>query len=435
MKVVASLVATIVVSGWVGDAPAQTSFPVVMRALDNPRGLAFARSGALYVAEAGRGGSGPCVMLRGENACYGATGAVTRFFRGRQRRIATRLPSYAGPSGFAATGPHDVGVDARGRVFVLIGLGADPAQRAAFGPGGASFGTLVRLGAGGGRVRVADVAAFEASANPAGPPFDSNPFGLLRDGRRWIVAEAGGNSLLRVARGGAISVLSVFPSRPARPTDSVPTSVVRGPNGTYYVGELTGAPFVQGAARVYRVVAGEPPQIFLDNLTAVIDLAIGRSGRLYVLQHATGTGLTGSGALIRVAPDGTRTTLATEGLVNPTSVAIGFDGDVYVSNRGLSPDAGQVVRIAAGDNLDETFCVVPRVTGKTVRAARIALARANCATGTIRRVRSSAVAKRRVIASRPRAGTRLAYRSRVALTVGLGRRPGVSPTLTGRAVP
>jgi PASTA domain len=427
-----SLVATtIALAASTGEASAQATFPVVMSGLDNPRGLAFARSGALYVAEAGRGGAGPCLL---PVACYGTTGAVTRLYRGRQVRIATGLPSHADPTG-AGTGAHDVVVDARGRVFVLFGLGfaIDPAQRTAFGPGGANFGKLVRLGAGGALVPVADIAAYEATVNPGGPPVDSNPFGLLRDRTGWIVAEAGGNSLLRVASDGAISTLAVFPSRPVRPTDSVPTSVVRGRDGGYYVGELTGGPFAQGAARVYRVMPGQPPQTFAENFTAIIDIAIGRSGRLYVLQHATQTGLMGSGALIRVSPDGTRTTLAAEGLVAPMSVAIGFDGDLYVSNRGVTPGAGEVVRIAAGDNLDETFCVVPRLRGRTVAAARTALARAHCTTGTITRVVSGTVPKGRVIASRPRAGTRLAYRTSVRLLSSLGPRPSVPARLTGAA--
>src|SRR6266540_1196878 len=43
-------------------SPAQASPEVttVATGLDNPRGLGFAPNGALYVAEAGRGGDGPC---------------------------------------------------------------------------------------------------------------------------------------------------------------------------------------------------------------------------------------------------------------------------------------------------------------------------------------------------------------------------------------
>ena len=178
---------------------------------------------------------------------------------------------------------------------------------------------------------------------------------------------------------------------------------------------------------------GQPPQTFAENFTAIIDIAVGRSGRLYVLQHATQTGLMGSGALIRIARDGTRTTLAAEGLVAPMSVAIGFDGDLYVSNRGVTPGAGEVVRIAAGDNLDETFCVVPRLSGKTLAAARTALARANCTTGRITRVRSRTVTSGRVVRSRPGAGTRLSYRSTVGLAVSLGARPSGELGLTGRS--
>ena len=44
-----------------------------------------------------------------------------------------------------------------------------------------------------------------------------------------------------------------------------------GPYGAYYVGELTGVPFAVGAARVYRVVPGKAPQVFLEGFAVIID--------------------------------------------------------------------------------------------------------------------------------------------------------------------
>ena len=115
----------------------------------------------------------------------------------------------------------------------------------------------------------------------------------------------------------------MFPSRTqGRPTDAVPTAVALGPDGAYYVGELTGAPFTVGAARVYRVVPGKDPEVCLEGFTTIIDLTFGPDCSLYVLQHATGAGLSGPGALIRIAPDGTRTLLASEGLLKPTAFVI-----------------------------------------------------------------------------------------------------------------
>ena len=142
-----------------------------------------------------------------------------------------------------------------------------------------------------------------------------------------------------------------------------PRLVARGPDGAYYVGELTGVPFEAGAARVYRVVPGNAPTVFLEGFTAIIDLTFGPDGSLYVLQHATGQGLSGDGALIRVTPGGTRTIIASAGLVRPTSVVIAPTDDedrdsddddddeevdtltFYISNCGTCVGVGEVIRI------------------------------------------------------------------------------------------
>ena len=181
--------------------------------------------------------------------------------------------------------------------------------------------------------------------NPAGGPFDSNPFGILAVPGGRIVTDAGDNSLLRIAANGDISTIAVFPSRPSRSTDAVPTAVEIGPDGAYYVSELSGVPFAPGAARIYRVEPGSPPEVYLTGFTTAIDLAFGPDTSLYVLQHSTLFPFFGGpGSLVRVAPDGSRSTVLA-GLDRPTSVAVGPDGAIYVTNHGVSRGIGEVLRI------------------------------------------------------------------------------------------
>lgn len=318
----------------------------VMTGLDNPRGLALGPEGALYVAEAGRGGAGPCALLRGLPRCYGATGAVSRLWKGRQARIVGNLPSMSDAEALEVTGPHDVSVPGVGRVQVTIGLGTNPADRAEFGAVGALFGTLVQLTGRSGAWRVvADVSAHEAAQNPAGGPIDSNPYGVLDERGGAVVADAGANALLRVHPSGRVSTLAALRSRPGDVTDSVPTAVVKGPDGAYYVSELTGAPFTDGTARIYRVVEGEAPTVFLDGFKTIIDIDFGPDGSLFVLQHATGpVFFSGPGQVIRVAPDGSRSVVL-GGLDRPTSVLAAPDGSLYVSNRGAYVATGEVLHV------------------------------------------------------------------------------------------
>ena len=50
------------------------------------------------------------------------------------------------------------------------------------------------------------------------------------------------------------------------------------------------------------------------------------------------------GSLIRVAPDGTRTTVAGN-LFSPGGVALGADGTPYVTVCSVCPGGGQVLRL------------------------------------------------------------------------------------------
>jgi len=69
-------------------------------------------------------------------------------------------------------------------------------------------------------------------------------------------------------------------------------------------------------------------------------------------------------------------------------------------------------------------CVVPTVVGDTLAAAKAALKKANCSTGTVTKKASGTVTKGDVISSSPKAGTKHKAGTKVKLTVSSG--PGYS---------
>jgi hypothetical protein len=76
---------------------------------------------------------------------------------------------------------------------------------------------------------------------------------------------------------------------------------------------------VPGAARVYRVVPGRGAEVYCDGFSFIVDLDFDRSGNLYVLQFAAGSGLSGPGVLLRVGQDCSRTELASDLIALPPS--------------------------------------------------------------------------------------------------------------------
>ena len=338
---------------------------VVMTGLDNPRGVNFGPQGALYVTEAGRGGGvgAPSIVQRGTPFYYGATGAVSRLWNGQQERVASGLPSLAMANGNRAEGAHDISFNGVGNAYVAIGFEGDPNQRSLLGPAGAGFAQLIHLKLNGDWSTIADIGDYEIAQNPDGLVVDSNPFSVLAGrGRDVVLTDSGGNSLLSVDKHGNISTLVVMPQLPTSQSNSghaVPTGFAVGPDGAYYVGILGGFPFRDGVANVYRIVPGEAPTVFRSGFKTIIDIDFDEQGNLYVLQHSSGaTLLNGPGSLARVAPDGTRETVI-GGLTAPTSVAVGPDGALYISNFGLTAGAGEVIRVAASDTATTTGSLAP----------------------------------------------------------------------------
>ena len=347
-----------------------SSITVVMSGLNAPRGLSFARNGDLYVAEAGFGA--PCTGAnqmvqppRNLTICIGTSGGVSRLAGGRQERVATGLPSWLAqlpPPMVENAGPHDVAALPNGRLYVTIGWGGTPSARR--GPAeGLPFGFLTVIYPNGLVLPLADVAAFEEAVNPDRGAADSQPYGLLHEPARSFIADAGANALYQARPNGDLSSVAAFPPAanpagcvipfpppgvPAPPSsESVPTTVVRGPDGALYVGELSGFPFCAGAARIWRLGPDGVPSVYASGFKMVIDIAAARDGSLYVLQYATSPALPGGpGQIVRVDPTGARSVVDTgAALQQPTSIALGPDGALYVSNRGITPGQGEVLRI------------------------------------------------------------------------------------------
>jgi len=348
----------VVLALFASSASAQPAPVVVASGLDNPRHLTFSPDGELYVAEAGTGGAGPCADHLLGVYCLGSTGAVTQVRDdGPDPRVLSGLPSIAGEED--TLGPSDIAMTGSQKFVLSIGLGGSDQFRAAFGPRGAMLGTLV-----GGKLRhdglsvFADVVANEARANPDGTDIDSNPVGLVRDGEGYVLADAGGNAVVRASHTGAFTTLAALPPGSALappflglppgtqiPTDSVPTSVVRGPDGAYYVSQLTGFPFEAADANIWRVLPGHAPTVYASGLTNLTDLAFGPDGSLYAVEISSAGLLNGPiGALKRITPGGSQHQTVLGGLFAPYAVAFGRGG-AYVSTCAVCPGQGQVVKI------------------------------------------------------------------------------------------
>ncbi len=172
----------------------------------------------------------------------------------------------------------------------------------------------------------ADLGAYEARYNPHPTAVDSNPFSVVDGGRgEAVVADAAGNTLLKVDKHGKVKLIAVLPDElvptadakslveeivsnlsgepvtcgtlppdappegvqicelpDMLPAEAVATSVAIGPDGDYYVGELKGFPAPTGESQVWRIRrnarnadCSRSPlcTVAHDGFTSIVDLA------------------------------------------------------------------------------------------------------------------------------------------------------------------
>jgi hypothetical protein len=350
--------------------------------LDNPRHVAVGWNGDIYVAEAGKGApaatSRSCFDSAEGPSCTGATGAITRisWHRGklRQERVVRGLASFAPATGGSAIGPHGVYVSGSD-VYFTNGGPTEPTRNGqtvfrdptlvSEEPISRLYGTLLKLSKHGRVSFVADIWRFERDNNPdaelGNDHIDSNPVDVFAGHKTLLVADAGENTVLRIGRHGRIGVVSVFPNTPTPgpdgaviPMQAVPTGVVVGPDGFYYVSQLTGFPFPVGGAKIFRVNPRTGAfTTYASGFTNAMDLAFGPDGTLYVLEidHDSlfpPVGPSTEGAIFAVprgGGTGQRIALPAGKLVEPGGLAVAGRKTLVVSNHGREAGTGEVLEV------------------------------------------------------------------------------------------
>ncbi|MCR8671831.1 ScyD/ScyE family protein [Agrococcus sp. HG114] len=342
-----------------GAAPPSDETVTVATGLNNPRQLSVGPGQALYIAEAGV--ATDCTPIPGappEFQVCGLTGSVTEVSRDGQRRVVTGLPTM--DFGGEVIGASDVAVRGN-RIAVLTGgLAAASTARDSLPEQYAAFGTL-RTGdlraaplTGADLTLEADALAYEVEVNPDGnQPPDSNAVGFTSlGGDRWAIVDAGGNTLLRMGDG-AESTIAVLPNGEPVPNpfgpgmippQAVPTDVAIGPDGAYYVSQLTGFPFPTGGSSIWRITADGEASVYATGLTMVTSLAW-RGDTLYAVQLDDANFFDGHiGSLREVIPGGSEHEAVVDGLSAPYGVAI-HGHWAYVTVDSVSSGDGSVIRV------------------------------------------------------------------------------------------
>ena len=377
----------------VGPPPLPEGCTVIASDLVNPRYVAVADDGTVYISEAGTGGdevvappvdpaATPApVAEAGAPASRGFTGQVTMVAPdGTQSVVAAGLPSYS-LGGIEMLGPAGITVS-DGQILLAVG-GAGPTT--AFTEALPNENSVVSIDPATGEVTLlSDIGAFERANNPDPHNIDSNVYGIdvAADGTIHV-NDAGGNTTYRVpAGGGEPEVVTVHEGLPlpegmeappggnpgrggANELDPVPTDVLGLADGTLLVSLLSGGPFPPGASKVVNVTTDGAVSDVATGLTMVVGLATGPDGHLYASQISTNFlgEMPAPGNVVRLLADGTQEVVV-DGLILPNGITFDQDGNllVVVNSVSLGEANGQLLQCegvtAAVDASEEVVVVL-----------------------------------------------------------------------------
>jgi hypothetical protein len=330
-----------------GSDPGPT---VVATGLLNPRGLAFAPNGTLYVAEAGSGGpidvgGGMFVGFTSQIDAVNVTGPLPTAVK----PVVTGLFSGASPDGSSSTGVDGISIQGGRILGIITGAhqfvdGAPPGPEVTKAAG--QLGRLIKVNPGGQMQTIADVGGTDftytqscQTATPACDPNtdfpDANPYGVLALPGRTYVTDAGANTLDVVRANGSVQILAYFhdPGVNQIPfNDEVPTCIAQ-VGGQLMIGSLNGRVWsYNGTSTLHQVALSTPPG---PPIVSIGGCTSDAAGNLYLSDKF-------AGAVWKVAPGGAATMIAH--VPDPSGIVVGPDGSLYVSVNSTTTN-GQIMRI------------------------------------------------------------------------------------------
>ena len=339
-------------------APAYTS-RVLVNNLANPRGL-LVRGDQLLVSEAGSGGpagASNCITSGAfTTLCSGLSGALGSWNLTNQTytRVLTGLPSLAQTNGTEGTGLADLANGGPTGLLGIFGFGANPNLLTPTLPGNTLLARVVSIDLSTNNVQPrANLAAYEKDHNPDGGDLNSNPYAVQVFGGKLYATDAGGNTLLTLGltpnpSDGLLPIESAFafptipitppPNPPGTPdpfpASAVPTGLTVNPaTNKLLIAELGGYPFKPSSSSIYASDGLTDPVKALTDFTSITDVAADVVGNIYVLEYTSFFfDPNAKGSIWRVTPGGSRERII-DGLTQPTSLALGPDGTIFVTNK------------------------------------------------------------------------------------------------------
>jgi uncharacterized delta-60 repeat protein len=181
--------------------------------------------------------------------------------------------------------------------------------------------------------------------------------------------------------------------------------------GSSFAGWSGGGCSGTGTCKVTLVASKSVSAVFQSNKT----LKVAEQGNGKGTVTSTPAGIACAAACSHAYVHGTSVTLTAA--ASATSKFAGWSGD-------CSGTGACTLTMNANHSVTATFkalCIVPKLKGKTVKAAKKAIKRAHCSLGKVTKAFSAKVKKGRVISQKPKAGKKLAPGSKVRLKVSKGR--------------